>query len=115
LKRVPDGREAIAYIEGTGNYADRKKFPYPLFVLLDLWMPAVNGFEVLKWIRGNPTHKRLPVFVLTSDERSPMAKQAYDLGANCLLPKPKGFDETVKLAQGLRSYLDVIQMPPPPE
>ncbi|MEO5804112.1 MAG: response regulator, partial [Verrucomicrobiota bacterium] len=82
---------------------------------LDLWMPGVDGFEVLKWIRANPIHKRLPVFVLTSDDRSPMAKRAYDLGANCLLPKPKSFEETVKLAEGLQSYLQVIQMPPAPE
>ena len=42
LMCVSDGKEAIAYIEGTGNYSDRKKFPYPFFILLDLWMPGVD-------------------------------------------------------------------------
>jgi CheY-like chemotaxis protein len=115
LIRVKNGQEVIAYIEGTGKYVDRKKFPYPLFVLLDLWMPTVDGFEVLKWIRAHPTHKRVPVFVLTSDQRAPMARLAYDLGANSLLPKPTSFDETVRLAKGLKDYLQVIQMPPPPD
>ena len=114
LMRVPDGKEAIAYIEGTGNYADRKKFPYPLFLLLDLWMPGVDGFEVIKWIRADPLHKRLPIFVLTSDQRAPSARLAYDLGANSLLTKPTNFEETVKLAEGLKNYLQVIQMPPAP-
>lgn len=113
--RVPNGSEAIAYIDGVGSYADRKKFPYPLFLLLDLWMPEKDGFEVLKWVRSHPTHRRLPIFVLTSEDRHQMSRMAYDVGANCLLPKPKNFEETVKMAQGLRSYLEVIQMPPPPE
>ena len=113
--RVSDGKDAIAYIDGSGDYADRKKFPYPLFLLLDLWMPKMDGFEVLKWIRTSAIHKRLPVFVLTSEQSCEMAKQAYDLGANCLLPKPKNFEETIKMAEGLRSYLSVIQMPPPPD
>lgn len=115
LMRVRDGKEAIAYVDGIGTFADRKKYPYPMFLLLDLWMPGLDGFEVLKWIREHPTHKRLPIFVLTSEERQHMARQVYDIGANCMLPKPKNFEETVKLAQGLRNYLDVIQMPPPPE
>jgi CheY-like chemotaxis protein len=115
LTRVVDGKMAIAYIDGAGEYADRKKYPYPRFLLLDLWMPEVNGFEVLKWVRTHPRHRRLPIFVLTSEHRQQMAKMAYDLGANCLLPKPKNFEETIKLAEGLRSYLEVIQMPPAPE
>jgi CheY-like chemotaxis protein len=114
FQRVADGKEAIAYVEGSGNYVDRKKFPYPLFILLDLWMPGVNGFEVIKWIRAHPLHKRLPIFILTSDHRAPSARLAYDLGANSLLPKPTNFEETVKLAQGLKDYLQVIQMPPAP-
>jgi len=114
LARVSNGEETIAYIDGTGKYADRKKFPYPLFILLDLWMPTVDGFAVLKWIRAHPTHKRLPVFVLTSDQRAPSARMAYDLGANSLLTKPSNFEETVKLAEGLKDYLRVTQMPPAP-
>jgi CheY-like chemotaxis protein len=114
LMRVAGGKEAIAYVEGAGNYADRKQFPYPFFVLLDLWMPGVDGFEVIKWIRAHPLHKRLPIFVLTSDQRAPSARLAYDLGANSLLPKPTDYKETVKLAEGLKNYLQVIQMPPPP-
>ena len=115
LMRVANGKEAIAYLEGKGNYVDRKKFPYPLFLLLDLWMPGVGGLEVLKWIRSSPIHRRLPVFVLTSEAAGAMAKRVYDLGANSLLAKPKNFEETVKMAEGLKSYLGVIQLPPSPE
>lgn len=115
LMRVSDGKEVIAYIEGAGKYADRNQFPYPLLLLLDLWIPGMDGFEVLKWIRANPRYKRLLVFVLTSEDRQQMSLRAYDMGANCLLPKPKSFDETVKMVEGLRGYLQVIQVPPPPE
>lgn len=46
LHVVPDGEEAIAYLNGDGKYADRKEFPLPCLLLLDLKMPNKNGFEV---------------------------------------------------------------------
>src|ERR1700742_3810690 len=52
---VPDGAEAIRYLAGEGEYADRKAFPIPLLILLDLNMPRVNGFDVLAWMQKNST------------------------------------------------------------
>jgi CheY-like chemotaxis protein len=114
LMRAANGKEAIAYIDGAGKYADRKKFPYPTILMLDLWMPTVNGFEVLKWIRSNPKHRRMLVFVLTSEKSNQMVRETYDQGANSLLLKPTNLDEMVELAETLKSYLRVIQRPPLP-
>src|SRR5438477_3383302 len=51
---VPNGEEAIAYLQGTGKYANRDEYPLPCLLLLDLKMPRKNGFEVLEWIRQQP-------------------------------------------------------------
>ena len=66
LQSVRSGKEAMEYIQGTGPYSDRSKFPVPDLILLDLKMPAPNGFDVLRWIRGHPEFERLAVCILTS-------------------------------------------------
>ena len=65
LKTVNNGKQAIDYVAGVGEYADRGRFPLPFLLLLDLKMPGTNGFEVLTWIRSQPDLKRLLVVVLT--------------------------------------------------
>lgn len=109
---IQNGREGMDYLEGRGEYADREKFPYPALLLLDLWMPEMNGFEFLKWIREQPSHAALLVFIFTHEGNEPMVRRAYDLAANCLIPKPKDFNEIMNLAQRLQNYLDLIQVPP---
>lgn len=79
LIRVKDGEEAIAYLEGSGAYADRIQFPLPYLVLLDLKMPRKNGFEVISWVREQPCLKRLPLVVLTSSKEDPDVNRAYEL------------------------------------
>lgn len=51
---VIDGKDAIAYLEGEGEFNDRSKFPLPAAILLDLNMPRMTGYEVLEWFRSNP-------------------------------------------------------------
>src|SRR3954471_22205823 len=53
--KLADGSElAREYLSGAGEYADRRAHPLPDFVLLDIKMPQMDGFEVLKWIRTYP-------------------------------------------------------------
>ena len=49
---VSDGDLAISYLKGEGAYSNRELFPFPSILLLDLNMPRVSGFEVLKWIKN---------------------------------------------------------------
>src|SRR6266566_5950637 len=63
---VRDGEQAIAYLKGGGEYANRDQHPLPELLLLDLKMPRKNGFEVLGWIRSDPGLRPLRVVVLTT-------------------------------------------------
>ena len=56
---VDDGEVAIAWLQGTGDYANREKHPLPDVLLLDLKMPRKSGFEVLEWVRKSPNFEKL--------------------------------------------------------
>ena len=104
LKTVNNGKQAIDYVAGVGEYADRGRFPLPFLLLLDLKMPGTNGFEVLTWIRSQPDLKRLLVVVLTSSNLQTDVDRAYELGANSYLVKPIEFGQMVNMIQRFESY-----------
>src|SRR5262249_7704465 len=68
IQVVRDGEEAINYLDGKGKYAVRSEYPLPTLLLLDLKMPRADGFDVLQWIRSQPSLSNLVVVVLTSSE-----------------------------------------------
>ena len=88
LRMVNHGQAAIDYLLGEGEYAERENYPLPGVVLLDLNLPEVHGFEVLKWIRGHPSLRELPVVIFTSSAREDDRDRARLLGANEFLQKP---------------------------
>jgi CheY-like chemotaxis protein len=105
LRSTQDVDEAIAYLRGDGAYADRSRFPLPTAVLLDVNMPRRDGFELLEWIRQQPSLKRLRVFILSASGRPQDIERAYDLGANSYLVKPRNLDGLLHLAKSLVSWL----------
>ncbi len=88
LHTVNDGQAALDYLAGLGNYADREMHPLPQLVLLDLNLPEVHGFEVLRRIRTHPAHGALPVVIFSSSEREEDQARARLLGANDFIKKP---------------------------
>jgi CheY-like chemotaxis protein len=86
LHVVRNGEEAIDYLSGQRDFSDRERHPLPDLVFLDLKMPGLNGFDVLKWMREQSLE--LPVVVLTSSPEEIDRQQAFELGAECYLLKP---------------------------
>ena len=101
---VRDGEEAIAYLQGSGRYSNREEFPLPDLLLLDLKMPKVDGFEVLKWLRQQSGFGSLRVIVLTASDAIRDVNVAYQLGANSFLVKPLEFDNAVELSKVIQDY-----------
>ncbi|HET9184391.1 MAG TPA: response regulator [Candidatus Angelobacter sp.] len=87
LQVAADGDEAVAYLSGSGRYADRERYPLPALVLLDLKLPRRSGFEVLEWLKAQPILGRVPVVVFTSSRQPSDINRAYDHGANSYLVK----------------------------
>ncbi len=97
IQTLTDGDDAIAYLNGDGRYSDRTRYPLPAVVLLDLNMPRRNGFEVLAWIRAQPTLKNLTVYILSASMRQVDVEQALALGANWYLIKPSQLESLMDL------------------
>jgi CheY-like chemotaxis protein len=112
LRVVRDGEEAMAYLGGQDQYADRQLHPLPVLLLLDLKMPRKSGFEVLRWLRQQSGLKRLPVVVLTSSNQNPDINKAFDLGANSYIVKPGGFDSLVEMVKNLNLYWLILNEKP---
>jgi CheY-like chemotaxis protein len=104
LHFVYDGAEVIAYLKGDGKYSNREEYPLPSLVLLDLKMPRVDGFQVLEWVRQQPSLKTLRVVVLTCSDEIRDVNRAYALGANSFLVKPISFQDFVQLSQAIKGY-----------
>ncbi len=104
LEVVQGGEEIIAYLSGSDRFADRRLYPLPQLLLLDLKMPRKDGFEVLQWIRGRPGLKRLPVVVLTASLHKEDVQRAFDVGASAFLVKPVELQQLVQMVKAIDGF-----------
>jgi CheY-like chemotaxis protein len=111
LHFVRDGQEAVDYLAGEGEYEDRHAHPLPRMLLLDLKMPKMDGFDVLRWLQKQPKLKRLPVAVLTSSDIDKDVDRAYDLGANSYVVKPGSMRGYTEIVEPLHRYWTEINHP----
>jgi CheY-like chemotaxis protein len=112
LQVASTGEDAIAYLAGTGKYSDSQQFPLPSIVLLDLKLPGLDGFDVLRWIRQQPGLKAVRVVMLTSSDRGQEINAAYEAGVNVFLTKPVDLDKLVEILKVFRAHwLEFAQAP----
>jgi len=109
LRKVPemrlvdiahDGDQAIAYLAGRDQFADRQKFPYPHLLFLDLKMPRMSGFDVLQWLK---THEPKPfVTVFSGSELETDVSRALSLGADMYQVKPANCDTYIAVLKAVQ-------------
>lgn len=94
-----DGEEALAFFErwDAGE-------PLPVFILLDLRLPKVNGLEVLSKLKSHPKYSSIPVIVLTTSDEDSDINEAYKLGCNSYIVKPVEFEEFMQIASQIEGY-----------
>ena len=83
-----NGVDGIAYLGAKAPFEDRSAHPLPDLVILDLYMPELDGFEVLRWLRENQSPPPYPIVVLTGSLKPEDDARARDLGAVSVHQKP---------------------------
>ena len=83
-----NGQDAIDYLMGNGPYGDRVAYPLPHCIFLDLKLPLIDGFEVLEWLRQQPSLAHIGVLILSSSPEHRDRERARQLGAKAYLVKP---------------------------
>ena len=110
-----DGQEALDYLFGSGSYSGRDMAVMPAVVILDLSLPKLSGFEVLKQIRLNNETKSTPVIVLTSSDDDAQIDECYRLGANSYIKKPTDPEEYSDMILQLGMYWLLLNQAPRPK
>ena len=108
---VSSGEEAIAYLKGEGAFADRKKFPYPSFIMTDLKMSQGDGFSVLQHLKSTPEWAVIPTVVFSSSSDLDDIKRSYMLGAGSYIIKPTNFEKMRDLLNIFYSYWLICETP----
>jgi two-component system, response regulator len=112
LIRVSDGEEALDFIFARGIFAGRDISIGPKVILLDLKLPKIDGFEVLKAIREDPRTKITPVVVLTSSKEEKDIVESYHLGVNSYIVKPVDFDKFIESVMEIGLYWLLLNQKP---
>jgi CheY-like chemotaxis protein len=108
-----NGAEALDFLFGRDKFADRALFPLPDIILLDLNMPGINGFDVLKQLKNTDKLKRIPVIILTSSKEAADRALSYDIGANSYLLKPISFNVFVEVVKKVSDYWFTLNISAP--
>jgi adenylate cyclase len=84
---TPNGEQALVTISRHA----------PDLILLDILMPELDGFEVLRRLKADPLTQHIPVIMLSSADETETAVRCIELGADDFLPKP--FNPTLLMAR----------------
>ena len=92
---LSNGQDTIDYLKGIGRYTDRQKFPFPRWLLLEMKLPRVSGFDVLAWLYEHQHCRIIPTVAFSDSDLDADVRRSYELGANAYFVKPRGFQPMI--------------------
>jgi CheY-like chemotaxis protein len=102
------GRKALDYL-----FNEKANFAYPeqILILLDLNLPEVDGYEVLKKIKNDERTKLTPVIILTTTDNPRQIDRCYELGCNVYITKPVEYEQFAEAIKQLGYMLTIVKLP----
>ncbi len=82
-------------VEAANGFEALKKLPEfpPDLLITDINMPDINGLEVVRFVKGNPRYRHIPVIIVTTEGRDVDRERGMKLGADRYIIKPFRSDE----------------------
>ena len=111
---VHDGIDALDFAFRRGEYATRPLESSLRVIVLDVKLPRVDGFEVLRELKADSRTRAIPVVMLTSSNIERDVARGYQLGANSYVQKPVDFERFRRTVCQLGLYWMTMNEPPPP-
>jgi CheY-like chemotaxis protein len=106
---VQDGEQALDLLHREGAFARARR---PDLILLDWYLPKINGWDVLEHIKSDADLRRIPVIIMTSSQQEQDVLKAYNLHANCFVNKPVDVHEFITVVRSIESFwLSVVKLP----
>ena len=99
-----DGTELLDYLHQRGQYANETNTTANAIVLLDLFMPNMNGFDALQEIRSSDHLRALPVIIFSGSKNRDDIRRSYELGANAYVVKPQGAQQVAERMKELVAF-----------
>jgi CheY-like chemotaxis protein len=104
LFTVSDGQECLDFIRHEGRFQSPAQFPRPDLILLDINMPKVDGFGVVKTLKSDERFKSIPIVMLSASKNEADVQQSYSLGANSFIQKPVDYEKFTQVIEGFNYY-----------
>lgn len=106
IRSAADGEAAIEAL------VDERAPSRPRLVILDLKLPKLSGFEVLRRVRANPATRHVPIVVLSSSQLPQDIVRSLDLGANSYVVRPLKFQDYARTLSAVVDYWLTVHTPP---
>lgn len=111
VRHFRDGQAILDYFFDSSGKAVRGHDGTYL-VLLDIRMPKVDGIEVLRRLKADPSLRTLPVIMLTTTDDTREVQRCHDLGCNVYIQKPVDYDKFAEAIRRLGLFVSMLLVPP---
>lgn len=111
LETASCAAEALDYLRRSGSHAGRNG-PQPHLLLLDINMPGMDGFGLLRLLKADPELRKIPVVMLTTSASREDVKRSYECGAASFITKPETFEGFSDLMRKFAGYWSSVSVLP---
>ncbi len=108
ITHLSDGQKAIDYFFHPSN---RSKNHDKSLILLDLNLPNIDGYEILRRLKADDRTRKIPVIILTTTDNPKEIDRCYALGCNVYITKPVGYEKFTDAIKRLGLMLAVVKIP----
>lgn len=104
---LSNGQEAVDYLFGQGEYDGTPHYS-SLLILLDLNLPIMDGYDVLRQMKSDERTKYIPVIILTTTDDVREVRKCYELGCSIYITKPVDYEKFSESIRKLGLFLSVV-------